>query len=122
MRFFVTFRSPKSLFPSLGECGDLIKDAVDISRDNPVHEPLWLERSDIQYHKLANISKIPHTNEGECNKARVHDWGSKGDTAAKVILRSLATASRLSSPFSTVPSFLQAIDAPRDIPVNHDER
>lgn len=41
--------------------GGEIKDIIDISHDNPVYDPLGLERDGIKYHKFPTVSKIPPT-------------------------------------------------------------
>jgi pimeloyl-ACP methyl ester carboxylesterase len=37
----------------------LIKDIIDISKDNPAYDPLGLERNGIKYHKFPTVSKKP---------------------------------------------------------------
>lgn len=39
--------------------GGLIKDVVDISKDQPVYDPRGLERAGVHYHKFPTVSKIP---------------------------------------------------------------
>lgn len=39
--------------------GNVIKDIVDISKDQPVYDPRALERAGIRYHKFPTVSKIP---------------------------------------------------------------
>ncbi|KAK2612212.1 hypothetical protein QQS21_001788 [Conoideocrella luteorostrata] len=39
--------------------GSIIKDVVDISKDQPVYDPRGLERGGVHYHKFPTISKIP---------------------------------------------------------------
>ncbi|PHH58597.1 hypothetical protein CDD81_5141 [Ophiocordyceps australis] len=39
--------------------GALIKDVIDISKDQPVYDPRGLERSGIHYHKFPTVSKVP---------------------------------------------------------------
>lgn len=44
--------------------GNLIKDVIDISHDNPVYNPRNLEQGGIRYHKYGTLSKVP-PNDGE---------------------------------------------------------
>ncbi|KPM39883.1 hypothetical protein AK830_g6649 [Neonectria ditissima] len=39
--------------------GAVIKDVVDISKDQPVYDPRGLECAGIQYHKFPTVSKVP---------------------------------------------------------------
>lgn len=39
--------------------GNIIKDVIDISHDNPVYDPRGLEEGGIRYHKYATLSKVP---------------------------------------------------------------
>ncbi|KAL6815109.1 hypothetical protein J3E69DRAFT_346801 [Trichoderma sp. SZMC 28015] len=39
--------------------GNIIKDVIDISKDQPVYDPRGLERRGIHYHKFPTVSKIP---------------------------------------------------------------
>ncbi|GFP58850.1 mRNA-capping enzyme [Trichoderma asperellum] len=39
--------------------GHVIKDVIDISKDQPVYDPRGLERGGIHYHKFPTVSKIP---------------------------------------------------------------
>jgi pimeloyl-ACP methyl ester carboxylesterase/protein-tyrosine phosphatase len=39
--------------------GHVIKDVIDISKDQPVYDPRGLERRGIHYHKFPTVSKIP---------------------------------------------------------------
>ncbi|KAL7935596.1 hypothetical protein V8C35DRAFT_297746 [Trichoderma chlorosporum] len=39
--------------------GNVIKDVIDISKDQPVYDPRGLERRGIHYHKFPTVSKIP---------------------------------------------------------------
>ncbi|KAL7946760.1 hypothetical protein V8C42DRAFT_318725 [Trichoderma barbatum] len=39
--------------------GHIIKDVIDISKDQPVYDPRGLERRGIHYHKFPTVSKIP---------------------------------------------------------------
>ncbi|RGP80211.1 hypothetical protein FLONG3_1745 [Fusarium longipes] len=39
--------------------GSIVKDVVDISKDQPVYDPRGLERAGIHYHKFPTVSKIP---------------------------------------------------------------
>ncbi|PHH61214.1 hypothetical protein CDD82_2170 [Ophiocordyceps australis] len=39
--------------------GSMIKDVIDISKDQPVYDPRGLERSGIHYHKFPTVSKVP---------------------------------------------------------------
>lgn len=39
--------------------GNIIKDVIDISKDQPVYDPRGLERIGIHYHKFPTVSKIP---------------------------------------------------------------
>ncbi|OTA04627.1 dual specificity phosphatase [Trichoderma parareesei] len=39
--------------------GHVIKDVVDISKDQPVYDPRGLERRGIHYHKFPTVSKVP---------------------------------------------------------------
>ncbi|KAL2017139.1 hypothetical protein VTK56DRAFT_2561 [Thermocarpiscus australiensis] len=41
--------------------GDIIKDVIDISHDNPVYDPRGLEQGGIHYHKFPTVSKVPPT-------------------------------------------------------------
>ncbi|CAM1510184.1 Fc.00g005190.m01.CDS01 [Cosmosporella sp. VM-42] len=41
--------------------GNIIKDVIDISKDQPVYDPRGLERAHIHYHKFPTVSKIPPT-------------------------------------------------------------
>jgi pimeloyl-ACP methyl ester carboxylesterase/protein-tyrosine phosphatase len=41
----------------------IIKDVVDISKDQPVYDPRGLERAGVQYHKFPTVSKVPPTGE-----------------------------------------------------------
>ncbi|KAK7936682.1 uncharacterized protein PG986_015120 [Apiospora aurea] len=50
--------SPRVFVPKYG---NLIKDIIDISHDNPVYDALGLENHGIKYHKFATVSKIPPT-------------------------------------------------------------
>ncbi|KAK8022062.1 mRNA-capping enzyme [Apiospora rasikravindrae] len=52
--------SPRVFVPKYG---NLIKDIIDISHDNPVYDALGLEVHGIKYHKFATVSKIPPTDE-----------------------------------------------------------
>jgi len=37
----------------------IIKDVIDISKDQPVYDPRGLERGGVHYHKFPTVSKIP---------------------------------------------------------------
>ncbi|PTD07357.1 hypothetical protein FCULG_00006701 [Fusarium culmorum] len=37
----------------------IVKDVIDISKDQPVYDPRGLERAGIRYHKFPTVSKIP---------------------------------------------------------------
>lgn len=39
--------------------GSVIKDVIDISKDQPVYDPRGLERVDVHYHKFPTVSKVP---------------------------------------------------------------
>ncbi|KAK8076694.1 Alpha/Beta hydrolase protein [Apiospora phragmitis] len=52
--------SPRVFVPKYG---NLIKDIIDISHDNPVYDALGLEKHGIKYHKFATVSKIPPTDD-----------------------------------------------------------
>lgn len=39
--------------------GSIIKDVIDISKDQPVYDPRGLERADVHYHKFPTVSKVP---------------------------------------------------------------
>lgn len=39
--------------------GSVVKDIIDISKDQPVYDPRGLERCGIHYHKFPTVSKIP---------------------------------------------------------------
>ncbi|KAL6859241.1 hypothetical protein J3F83DRAFT_749482 [Trichoderma novae-zelandiae] len=39
--------------------GHIIKDVIDISKDQPVYDPRGLERRGIHYHKFPTVSKVP---------------------------------------------------------------
>ncbi|KAM0348640.1 hypothetical protein ACHAPU_004075 [Fusarium lateritium] len=39
--------------------GSIVKDVVDISKDQPVYDPRGLDRAGIHYHKFPTVSKIP---------------------------------------------------------------
>lgn len=41
--------------------GHIVKDVVDISKDDPVYDSRGLEREGIRYHKFPTVSKIPPT-------------------------------------------------------------
>ncbi|KAK4456243.1 alkaline phosphatase [Podospora aff. communis PSN243] len=41
--------------------GDIIRDVIDISHDNPVYNPAGLEAVGIKYHKFPTVSKVPPT-------------------------------------------------------------
>lgn len=41
--------------------GPIVKDIIDISKDNPAYDPRGLEREGIKYHKFPTVSKIPPT-------------------------------------------------------------
>ncbi|KAK4192017.1 alkaline phosphatase [Podospora australis] len=41
------------------EWGEVIKDVIDISHDNPVYDPEGLVRGGIMYHKFPTLSKVP---------------------------------------------------------------
>lgn len=41
--------------------GNVVKDVIDISHDDPVYNPHGLERADVKYHKFPTVSKIPPT-------------------------------------------------------------
>jgi hypothetical protein len=43
--------------------GGIVKDIIDISKDNPAYDPRGLERESIKYHKFPTVSKIPPTDE-----------------------------------------------------------
>ncbi|KAK6084633.1 dual specificity phosphatase catalytic domain protein [Seiridium cupressi] len=43
--------------------GGIVKDIIDISKDNPAYDPRGLEREGIKYHKFPTVSKIPPTDE-----------------------------------------------------------
>ncbi|OAA57205.1 dual specificity phosphatase catalytic domain protein [Cordyceps fumosorosea ARSEF 2679] len=39
--------------------GEIVKDVVDISRDQPVYDARGLERAGVHYHKFPTVSKVP---------------------------------------------------------------
>ncbi|KAF5019597.1 hypothetical protein F66182_8383 [Fusarium sp. NRRL 66182] len=39
--------------------GSVVKDVIDISKDQPVYDPRGLDRAGIHYHKFPTVSKIP---------------------------------------------------------------
>ncbi|KAL4732371.1 hypothetical protein ACLX1H_001386 [Fusarium chlamydosporum] len=39
--------------------GSIVKDVIDISKDQPVYDPRGLERARVHYHKFPTVSKIP---------------------------------------------------------------
>ncbi|POR35092.1 mRNA-capping enzyme [Tolypocladium paradoxum] len=39
--------------------GSIVKDVIDISKDQPVYDPRGLERGGVHYHKFSTVSKIP---------------------------------------------------------------
>ncbi|KJZ76213.1 hypothetical protein HIM_04295 [Hirsutella minnesotensis 3608] len=39
--------------------GSVIKNVIDISKDQPVYDPRGLERGNVHYHKFPTVSKIP---------------------------------------------------------------
>ncbi|KAH7140708.1 hypothetical protein EDB81DRAFT_654925 [Dactylonectria macrodidyma] len=39
--------------------GAIVKDVIDISKDQPVYDPRGLERAGIHYHKFPTVSKVP---------------------------------------------------------------
>lgn len=41
--------------------GNIIRDVIDISHDNPVYDPQGLEDGGIRYHKFPTVSKVPPT-------------------------------------------------------------
>ncbi|KAK0623505.1 hypothetical protein B0T14DRAFT_516405 [Immersiella caudata] len=41
--------------------GEIIRDVIDISHDNPVYNPAGLEAAGIRYHKFPTVSKVPPT-------------------------------------------------------------
>lgn len=41
------------------EWGSIIRDVIDISKDQPVYDPRGLERGGVHYHKFPTVSKIP---------------------------------------------------------------
>ncbi|KAK7213341.1 hypothetical protein V2G26_020519 [Clonostachys chloroleuca] len=43
--------------------GHIIKNVVDISKDQPVYDPRGLERAGVHYHKFPTVSKVPPTAE-----------------------------------------------------------
>lgn len=43
--------------------GYLVKDIIDISKDNPAYDPRGLEHAGIKYHKLPTVSKLPPSDE-----------------------------------------------------------
>ncbi|KAF4341076.1 peroxisomal serine-active lipase [Fusarium beomiforme] len=43
----------------VSEWGSVIKDVIDISKDQPVYDPHGLNRAGIHYHKFPTVSKIP---------------------------------------------------------------
>ncbi|KAK4232086.1 hypothetical protein QBC38DRAFT_145067 [Podospora fimiseda] len=43
--------------------GDVIKDVIDISHDNPAYDPSLLREGGIRYHKFATLSKVPPNDE-----------------------------------------------------------
>ncbi|KND90890.1 mRNA-capping enzyme [Tolypocladium ophioglossoides CBS 100239] len=46
--------------------GSVVKDVIDISKDQPVYDPRGLERGGVHYHKFPTVSKIPpHAHEVE---------------------------------------------------------
>ncbi|KAK2066863.1 hypothetical protein P8C59_000643 [Phyllachora maydis] len=69
--------------------GQVIKDIIDISHDNPVYDPQELRQRDIRYHKFATVSKVPPTDaevtgfialvdeirETQQTRAREEGWG-----------------------------------------------
>lgn len=52
--------------------GDIIKDIVDISHDNPVYDPRSFSNG-IKYHKLPTVSKIPPTETEVANFIKMVD-------------------------------------------------
>jgi pimeloyl-ACP methyl ester carboxylesterase/protein-tyrosine phosphatase len=40
----------------------IIKDVIDISKDQPVYDPRGLERAGVHYHKFPTVSKVPPEN------------------------------------------------------------
>lgn len=52
------FHCPKEFVASWG---GVIKDIVDISKDQPVYDPRGLERAGVHYHKFPTVSKVPPT-------------------------------------------------------------
>ena len=46
--------------------GSVVKDVIDISKDQPVYDPRGLERGGVHYHKFPTVSKVPpHAHEVE---------------------------------------------------------
>ncbi|KAH8196647.1 hypothetical protein TruAng_009171 [Truncatella angustata] len=43
--------------------GGIVKDIIDISKDNPAYDPRGLEREGIKYHKFPTVSKVPPTDQ-----------------------------------------------------------
>ena len=43
----------------VGKWAAVIKDVIDISKDQPVYDPRGLERGGVHYHKFPTVSKIP---------------------------------------------------------------
>lgn len=43
----------------IGKWGAVIKDVIDISKDQPVYDPRGLERGGVHYHKFPTVSKVP---------------------------------------------------------------
>ncbi|XP_044717626.1 dual specificity phosphatase, catalytic domain-containing protein [Hirsutella rhossiliensis] len=39
--------------------GAVVKDVIDISKDQPVYDPRGLERGGVHYHKFPTVSKVP---------------------------------------------------------------
>ncbi|ROT42055.1 dual specificity phosphatase [Sodiomyces alkalinus F11] len=39
--------------------GEIIRTVIDISHDQPVYDPLTMEKGGVSYHKFATVSKIP---------------------------------------------------------------
>lgn len=48
--------SPRAL---VARWGGVIKDLIDLTKDQPVYDPRGLERSGIHYHKFPTVSKMP---------------------------------------------------------------
>lgn len=64
--------------------GGVIKDVIDISKDQPVYDPRGLERAGVHYHKFPTVSKVPpHAEEVDAFIKLVDELRAHRDDRAK---------------------------------------